>query len=556
MQRRNFLKTGALAGSAFLFSRNLPAADATDQAVVEVMLDEPLGTISPMIYSHFTEELGAVIYDGVWVGENSKIPNTGGIRTALIEKMRQIKAAGIRWPGGCFADSYDWRDGVGPRDKRPRRTDFWVDDPDSKNLPRKGLPSYDPNQFGTDEFARFCKLCGAQPYIAANVRSLNAYVFDQWIEYCNSPAGSTTWADVRAADGSPEPYNVQYWGVGNESWGCGGNFSPEQYASEYRRYQSWLPRYGMDLKLVASGPNQDDVDWTTRFFANIFDPERPIKPPFGWSMHYYTDLPEALKFTAEDVYPGYQLADRMEKIMLDHWTAMGVYDRDHRVKLVVDEYGPWYRFSDTKLDPTHVLGQQLTVRDAIMTALTLDTFNRHPDKVAIAACAQLINCIDSLFLSHEEHFITTPVFNVFDMYKGHQGSQAVRLQFSVPEISFPRKAIKKQLSSTGDEALVGGPTSRLWGLNGSASLNGKVLTLTVVNPNLTESHPTQIMLRGDATAASAETEVLGGEDVHDHNTFEQPEAVTTKKATATVSGKVVQFTLPPSSVTRFTITLT
>jgi alpha-N-arabinofuranosidase len=544
MQRRSFLKTGALAGSAFLFSRNLPAATGSDEAVIEIMLDEPLGTISPMIYSHFTEELGAVIYDGVWVGEKSKIANTGGIRTALIEKMREIKAPAVRWPGGCFADSYDWRDGVGPKDKRPRRTDFWVDDPDSKNLPKKGIPSYDPNQFGTDEFVRFCKLIGAEPYLAANVRSLNAYTFDQWVEYCNSPAGSTSWSDVRAAD------------VGNESWGCGGNFTPEEYASEYRRYQSWLPGYGIDLKLIASGPNQDDVDWTTRFFENIFTAGRPIKPPFGWSMHYYTDLPEALKFTDQDVYPGYELADRMEKIILDHWTAMGVYDRNRRVKLVVDEYGPWYRFSDTKLDPTHVLGQQLTVRDAIMTALTLDTFNRNPEKVAIAACAQLINCIDSLFLSHEEHFITTPIFSVFDMYKGHQGGQAVRVQFSVPDISFPRKAIKKQLSSTGDEAVVGGPDARLWGLNGSASVTGKVLTLTVVNPHLTESHPVQIMLRGDASAASAETEVLGGEDVHGHNTYEQPHAVTTRKAAATVSGKVVQFTLPPSSVTRLTITLT
>ena len=403
---------------------------------------------------------------------------------------------------------------------------------------------------------RFCKLVGAEPYLAANVRSLNAYAFDQWVEYCNSPAGSTTWSDVRAADGSAEPYNVQYWGVGNESWGCGGNFTPEEYASEYRRYQSWLPSYGVDLKLIASGPNQDDVDWTTRFFENIFATDRRIKPPFGWSMHYYTDLPEALKFVNQDVYPGYQLADRMEKIMLDHWTAMGVYDRTHHVKLVVDEYGPWYRFSDTKLDPTHVLGQQLTVRDAIMTALTLDTFNRHPDKVAIAACAQLINCIDSLFLSHEEHFITTPTFHVFDMYKSHQGGQAVRVQFSVPDISFPRQAIKKQLSATGDEAIVGGPEALLWGLNGSASVTGKVLTLTVVNPNLTEAHPVQIRLRGDAGAASAEAEVLGGEDVHDHNTFAEPNAVVAKKATATVADKMVQITLPPSSVTRLTITLT
>jgi alpha-N-arabinofuranosidase len=556
MQRRNFLKTGALAGSAFFFSRTLASAQTvSSDATIEIMVDEPLGTISPLIYSHFTEELGAVIYDGVWVGEKSKIANTGGIRTALIEKMRQIKAPAVRWPGGCFADSYDWRDGVGPKDKRPRRTDFWVDDRDAKNLPKQGLPSFDPNEFGTDEFVRFCKLSGAEPYLAANVRSLNAYAFDQWVEYCNSPAGSTTWSDVRAAGGSAAPYNVQYWGVGNESWGCGGNFTPEEYASEYRRYQSWLPRYGLDLKLVASGPNQDDVDWTTRFFENIFAPGRRIKPPFGWSMHYYTDLPEALKFTAEDVYPGYELANRMEKIMLDHWTAMGVYDRDHRVKLVVDEYGPWYRFSDTKLDPTHVLGQQLTIRDGIMTALTLDTFNRHPEKVALAACAQLINCIDSLFLSHQDHFITTPTFQVFDLYKEHQGGQALRVQFSVPDITFPRKAIRKQLSATGDEAITGGPDARLWGLNGSASLTGKTLTLTVVNPNLTEAHPAQVVLRGGASATAAEAEVLGGEDVHAHNTFEQPNAVVTRKATATVSGKVVQCTLPPSSVTRFTITL-
>jgi alpha-L-arabinofuranosidase len=554
MQRRSFLKTGALAGSAIVFSRSLPSA-TTGDAVIEVMLDEPLGTISPLIYSHFTEELGAVIYDGVWVGEKSKIPNTGGIRTALIDKMRQMKAPAVRWPGGCFADSYDWRDGVGPKDKRPRRTDFWVDDRDAKSLPAKGLPSYDPNQFGTDEFVHFCKLVGAEPYIAANVRSLNAYAFDQWVEYCNSPAGSTTWSEVRAAGGSAEPYNVRYWGVGNESWGCGGNFTPEEYASEYRRYQSWLPKYGLELNLIASGPNQDDVDWTTRFFENLFAAGRAIKPPFGWSMHYYTDLPEALKFTDADVYPGYQLADRMEKIMLDHWTAMGVYDRNHRVKLVVDEYGPWYRFSDSKLDPSHVLGQQLTVRDAIMTALTLDTFNRHADKVAIAACAQLINCIDSLFLSHEEHFITTPVFSVFDMYKGHQGGQAVRVQFSVPEISFPRTTIQKRLSPVGTEANVAGAEARLWGLNGSASLTGKTLTLTVVNPHLTEAHPAQIMLRGGATAASAEAEVLGGGDVHQHNTFEQPDAVATKRSTASVSGNTVQFTLPPSSVTRLTIAL-
>lgn len=555
MQRRDFLRAGALAGAAFVVPAKCLFAASVD-ATIEVLLDEPLGTISPFIYSHFTEELGAVIYDGVWVGEKSKIANIRGIRTALIEKMRQIKAPAVRWPGGCFADSYDWRDGVGPKEKRPKRTDFWVDDPDSKATPPLGPMNFDPNQFGTDDFVRFCKLSGAEPYLAANVRSLPALAFDQWVEYCNSPAGSNSYADMRAVNGTREPYNVKFWGVGNESWGCGGAFTPDEYAAEYRRYTAWIPEYGLDLKLVASGPNQDDVEWTQQFFENIFG-RRQARAPFGWSMHYYTDLPDALSYKSADVYPGYTIANRMEKIINDHWTAMGVYDREHTVKLIVDEYGPWYRFSDTKLDPTHVLGQQLTVRDAIMTAMTLDIFNRNPEKVALAACAQLINCIDSLFLSHEDNFITTPVFNVFDMYKDHMGGQAVRVEFAAPSIYYPRVQVKKQLSPVGDESTpLGGSGAdvQLSGLNGSASRNGNTLTLTVVNPHLTDSLDTQIVLRG-AKPTAAGAEVLGGIDVHTHNTFAEPNHVQTRAASASVNGPTVQFIFPPSSVVKLTVQL-
>ncbi len=557
MQRRQFLKTSALAGTAFLVQPEKMFA-ATADANIEVLLDAPLGTISPFIYSHFTEELGAVIYDGIWVGEKSKIPNQQGIRTSVVEKLRQIKAPAVRWPGGCFADSYDWRDGVGPRDKRPTRTDFWVDDPDSKNTAPLGPGNFDPNQFGTDDFVRFCKLSGAEPYLAANVRSLPALQFDQWVEYCNSPAGSNTYADMRAAGGSREPYNVKYWGVGNESWGCGGSFTPDEYAAEYRRYTAWVPRYGVDLKLIASGPNQDDVAWTESFFSNIFGP-RHTQAPYGWSLHYYTDLPEALSFKNTDVYPGYTLANRMEKIINDHWTVMGVHDRDHQVKLIVDEYGPWYRFSDTKVDPSHVLGQQLTIRDALMTAMTLDIFNRNPEKVAMAACAQLINCIDSLFLSHEDKFITTPIFNVFDMYKDHMGGEAVRVEFAAPSIHYPRVTVKKQLSPVGDEAVPAEEKTadvQLWGLNGSASRNGRTLTLTVVNPHLSEARETLINLRGDAKPSSATALVLGGGmDVHTHNTFVEPNNVQTKSATVTINGSTLTFSFPPSSVVRLTVQL-
>jgi alpha-L-arabinofuranosidase len=548
MQRREFLKASALTGAAVLFSHQNSLA-ATSDAHVEVLLDEPIATVAPGIFGHFIEHIGGVIYDGVWVGEGSKIPNTQGIRTALIERLKAIQAPVIRWPGGCFADSYDWRDGIGPRDKRPKRTDFWVVEPHAQKLPNSSPVKFEPNQFGTDDFARLCRVSGAEPYIAANLRSLPAYTFDQWVEYCNSPAGSTTNADLRAMGGSREPYHVQYWGIGNESWGCGGQFTPEQYASEYRRFQAWIPDYGFPLKLVASGPNQDDVNWTAVLFEKLLH-ERPIQPPWGLSLHYYTDLSEALTFEAPDVYPAYGKANRMEQIILDHWSAMGVYDPAHKVKLVMDEYGPWYRMG-TELDPSHIFGEQITIRDAIMTALTLDIFVRNADKVGMAACAQLINCINSLFFAHDEHFVDTPNYYVFQMYAAHQGAQAVQAEFSAPGISY--KGQSERRGPWEENAAVSAGT--LWGLNGSASIKGKVLTLTMTNPHLTDARDAEIVLRGGVTPSSVEATVLTADDIHAHNTFEQPNTVTAKNATASVSGKVVRHTIPPSSVVKLAVTL-
>ena len=203
---------------------------------IEILLNERIGKVAPEIYGHFAEHLGGVVYGGIWVGEDSKVPNVGGVRKALIDALQRVKPSVVRWPGGCFADSYNWRDGVGTRSQRPRRTNFWRDASEwPKDVP-DGPWNYDPNQFGTNEFMRFCRLIGAQPYVAANVRSLTARDFYEWVEYCNSPAGTTTLADARASGGDREPFKVRYWGVGNESWGCGGNFTPEEYAAEYRRF--------------------------------------------------------------------------------------------------------------------------------------------------------------------------------------------------------------------------------------------------------------------------------------------------------------------------------
>ena len=263
--RREFLRT-ATAGLACATALRSASSDS----LIEIMIHEPIATIAPEIYGHFVENLGGVVYDGIWVGEQSAVPNVGGIRKDLVDSLRRINPPAIRWPGGCFADSYDWRDGTGPRAKRPKRTNFWVDSPEwPKNANRRGPQSYDPNEFGTVEFARFCKLSGAQPYFAANVRSLPAEQFYRWVEYCNSPAGTTTLSEQRAADGERDPLNVRYWGVGNEAWGCGGDFEPEDYATEFMRFTAWVPGYGNHLSLVGSGPNDNNRDWTRRFFAKV-----------------------------------------------------------------------------------------------------------------------------------------------------------------------------------------------------------------------------------------------------------------------------------------------
>ena len=550
--RRQFLKTSALGAAALLLTPGAARSAASDSRI-EVLLDETLGTISPNIYGQFTEHLGTVIYDGVWVGENSKIPNVRGIRRALVDHLRRINVPIMRWPGGCFADSYDWKDGVGPRSKRPRRTNFWEDDPEAKRLHEKGPELFDPNTFGTSEFADFCRQSGAQLYLAANVRSLPALDFDHWIAYCNSPAGSTAMADLRAADGSRDPFNVRFWGVGNESWGCGGNFMPEDYAAEFRRYTTWLPSYGQDLQLIASGANDNDLDWTHRFFEEIMNPGRRYRNPHfvGWSLHHYawnlargktTDWVKgkgsALQFDEVDWYELFREGYFMEKIITDQWAAIGQYDRDRHIRLVVDEYGPWYR-PGSEVDPAAFYSQQITLRDAAFTAFTLDIFNRHPEKVMLAACAQLINCLNSLFLSREDQFMATPVYHVFDMYKGHQGGEAVRAEFSSPEVHYTRD----------------GQPATFWGLKGSASRKGNTLTLSVVNADTQKPRETEIVLRGAATAQSANVITLTNSDIHAHNTFDHPDAVHPATSTATAEGGTLRFTFPLASVTTLSILL-
>ena len=541
--RRRFLA----AASAALIPR---LGAQSPESRIDILLEEPVGTIAPEIFGHFAENLGGVVYDGMWVGERSSIPNVNGIRKQLVDALRQIKPGVIRWPGGCFADQYDWRDGIGPRDKRPKRTNFWMNASEwPKGVRHDGPQSYDPNEFGTVEFARFCKLSGAQPYFAANLRSLPAQEFWRWVEYCNSPADKTTLGAARAADGEPQPLGVRFWGVGNESWGCGGNFDPEDYASEFNRYAAWVPAYGTNPALIGSGPSDRNLEWTRRFFAKLAR-NGTVNRMWGWAMHHYawnasggrTDewaagKRDALNYDAEQYYEILRSADEMESLIEAHWEVMGESDRQHRAKLVVDEWGAWYA-PGTEPFPEALIGQQSTMRDAVLAGLTLDTFNRHADKVALASIAQLVNCLQSLFFAHEDKFCVTPVYHVFDLFTPHQGARSVRTVVSSPANQYTRN----------------GSPATMRGLNGSASLNGNVLTVTVTNPSLDRPREAEIVLNSGTPRAVAGM-ALAAPDAHAHNTFEDPRAVEPKQVAVALRGAGTVHQFPPASVTRLTFTL-
>jgi alpha-L-arabinofuranosidase len=541
--RREFLGAAASATAALVLApRTARAADAR----IDVLLDESIGTIAPDIYGHFAEHLGGVVYDGIWVGERSKVPNISGIRTALVEALKKIKAPVIRWPGGCFADSYDWRDGVGPAQQRPRRTNFWLN---TKVPPAP--QQYDPNQFGTVEFARFCRLIGAEPYLACNVRSLNARDFYQWVEFCNSPAGTTTLADVRATQGARDPLKVVYWGVGNEPWGCGGDFTPEDYADEFKRFTAWVPVYDAPLKFIGAGASSGDYEWTRRFFTRLVQ-ESPglMNRVWGFSFHHYStnvsggrsdDWNEskgpAIGFTTEQYYELLKEGDRMKEFIAGHWQVLGGLDKKRHVKLVVDEWGSWHK-PGSEADPSHTLGQISTQRDALLAGLTLDIFHNHADKVAMANIAQLVNCLQSLFTAHEDKFFVTPNYHVFDMYSDHMGATAVRTEFSAPTVSYTRN----------------GKPATIWGLAGSASTRDRTVTLTIVNPSATDAREAEVSVRG-ARVASATARVLTAPALDSHNSFEQPNQIPSPPEKSMSAGTPFVVSCPAASVTKLRLTL-
>ena len=375
------------------------------------------------------------------------------------------------------------------------------------------------------------------PYLAANVRSASARDFYEWIDYCNAPAGSTTLAKQRQANGCRDPFRVRFWGVGNESWGCGGDFTPQEYATEFRRFTSWVPTFDTPPQFIAAGPNSWDESWTRGFFEALTRRSRGlIGRVYGWGLHYYcgTAGKSATDFQPKDWYELLCKAAAMERLINNHWTAMAEFDKDHRVKLAIDEWGAWHR-AGTEVHRTHLFGQTSTLRDALVAALTLDIFNRHADKVTMANIAQLVNNLQSLFLAHEDRFIVTPNYHVFEMYKAHQAGQSVRTVFSVPQVGH------------GDNTLAG--------LAGSASLHDKRLVLTVVNPSTAETREAQITIPG-AKIRDVAVRTLSHNDIRAHNSFENPNTVVPQDGHANTTRTDMTHVFPPASVVRLTLTLT
>ena len=401
------------------------------QTPVNVMIDglSKSNTISRHIYGHFSEHLGRCIYDGFWVSDTLNVVKKDRIRLDIVEALKKIKVPNLRWPGGCFGDEYHWRDGIGPRNQRPYMVNTnW------------GGVSED-NSFGTHEFLELCSLINCEPYIAGNVGSGTVEEMAKWVEYLNSDAKSTM-TDLRKQNGRNEPWRVKFWGVGNESWGCGGNMTADYYADQYKRYATYTRNYKeAPLWKIAGGANSGDYNWTETMMRKV-----NLNQMWGLSLHYYT-LPtgnwgkkgSATAFDEKEYFNTMKNCLVMEELVTRHSTIMDRYDPTKRVALAVDEWGIW-----TDVEPgtnPGFLYQQNSLRDAIVAATTLNIFNNHSDRVRMANLAQTVNVLQALILTKGNQMLLTPTYHVFDMYKVHMDAKRLPVSFTSPDYTSEDKKI-------------------------------------------------------------------------------------------------------------------
>ncbi len=468
--------------------------------------------INPEIYGHFSEHLGRCIYNGMYVGEDSSIPNVGGVRKDIIDAFRKIRMPVLRWPGGCFADEYHWMDGIGEKSERKKMI----------NTNWGGVT--EDNSFGTHEFFALCEEIGCEPYLAGNLGSGTVKELADWIEYITFD-GVSPMADLRRRNGREKPWKLKYLGVGNENWGCGGSMKPEYYADEYRRYQTFCKNFsGNELFKVACGPNANDYRWTEVIMQNLNKWHTK-----AISLHYYT-VPsgdwskkgDAVEFTNDEYYSTIAGTLYMDELITRHTEIMNRYDSEGAIGLIVDEWGCWYDVE--KGTNPGFLYQQNTMRDAIVAACNLNIFNTHSGRVIMANLAQAVNVLQALILTEGEKMVLTPTYHVFDMFKNHQNGELVY--------------------SFCDNETVG--DNKIPMISQSVSVKENVMTITAANCSLEESAELVFDISGfDAESVSAE--ILTG-DVHDHNDFDNPEKVVISAAEASLGGNTVTVTAPACSV--------
>ena len=479
------------------------------------------GHINPELQGHFSEHLGRCIYEGIFVGENSHIPNVKGMRTDVVEALKEIHVPVLRWPGGCFADEHHWQEGIGPKESRKKMI----------NTHWGGV--VEDNSFGTHEFMELCEQLGCKTYINGNVGSGTVQEMSEWVEYMTFK-GVSPMAELRKANGHEEPWKVDYFGVGNENWGCGGNMRPEYYGDLYRRYQTYVRNYDSKNPIfkIACGANVDDYHWTDKVLETTFD--------HGWgfmngmSLHYYT-IPTgnwnkkglALDFDEKDWYRTLKAALKMDELIKGHGAIMDQYDPEKKIGMIVDEWGTWYDV-EPGTNPGF-LYQQNTMRDALVAGINLNLFNKHCDRVKMANIAQMVNVLQAVILTEGEKMVKTPTWHAFYMYQNHQDGELVESCVETVQAGLEKDYMVPNLTESV-----------------SVAKDGRI-HVTMTNLCLTDSQEIQGYF-ADSTIKSVKGTVLTG-DMRAHNTFENPNAVHTEDFTAvTAEGNRMTFTIPACSL--------
>ncbi|MFK3939888.1 alpha-N-arabinofuranosidase [Alkalihalobacillus sp. NPDC078783] len=481
-----------------------------------IHFDGERSIINSNVYGHFAEHLGRCIYEGIWVGEESEISHTKGIRNDVLQALKSLEIPVLRWPGGCFADEYHWKDGIGPREGRKRMV----------NTHWGGV--VENNHFGTHEFFLLCELIGAEPYINGNVGSGTVQEMQEWVEYMTFD-GESPMANLRRENGQEHAWSLTYFGVGNENWGCGGNMRPEFYADLYRQFQTYVRNYGENkIYKIACGPNGDNYDWTEVLM-------REAKPFMdALTLHHYTiagpsweQKGSATRFTEEEWDRTFKSALYMDELITKHSTIMDKYDPDHKVALIVDEWGTWFDV-EPGTNPGFLF-QQNTIRDALVAGVTLNIFHHHAERVQMANIAQTVNVLQAMVLTEGDQMLLTPTYHVFNMYKVHKGATAIHLQMD-----------------TGAEPLH---------ISASKNAEGEV-HISICHYGLKDSAEFELELRGWQHQPSQVTgTILQASSMNEHNTFEQPDTlVPTNLEGIKLSEGKVSVSIPPMSVSVIKLT--